>query len=347
MEYYICHSWDSTKGNHAGMVHLFEMIAREKKRNAKLYVVSEAKENSTITKILRWLRLPKLHKIKYFCIAHYICLLSPQNSRVFLVEYFHIPVGQIIIANILHRRRKDISVIGFAHLVPSMLDDMFTNDALENWQRPLTSIVTLGSSLNQYLVDRGIEIKKIHTLFHYVDNKYYNISSEELIKKESSIIVMGALDRDFDTLYNVVNQSPDLHFILCIGNLEHLRTRFEGFTNVTLYGYLPEKKLKELMKSSSISLNIMNDTVGSNVITTSIAMGLAMVVSDVGSIRDYCNEENAIFCNVCSEYVSALHKIVSDSFLLLKMQEASLIKSRNYSIDNFLLNLDKPNLSVK
>lgn len=41
------------------------------------------------------------------------------------------------------------------------------------------------------------------------------------------------------------------------------------------------------MKQSDVSLNVMNDTVGSNVITTSLAVGLAVVASNVGSISDY------------------------------------------------------------
>ena len=36
------------------------------------------------------------------------------------------------------------------------------------------------------------------------------------------------------------------------------------------------------MNDSDISLNVMKDTIGSNVICTSMATGLAMVVSDVG-----------------------------------------------------------------
>lgn len=47
------------------------------------------------------------------------------------------------------------------------------------------------------------------------------------------------------------------------------------------------------MAKADLSLNVMEDTVGSNVITTSMAMGLGLIVTDVGSIRDYCDESNA------------------------------------------------------
>ena len=75
-------------------------------------------------------------------------------------------------------------------------------------------------------------------------------------------------------------------------NIDYL---FSGLKNATLVGDVPEAELKHYMNDSDISLNVMKDTIGSNVICTSMATGLAMVVSDVGSIRDYCDETNACF----------------------------------------------------
>lgn len=70
---------------------------------------------------------------------------------------------------------------------------------------------------------------------------------------------------------------------------------FPKTPNVELKGFLEEDELRHQMDIADVSLNVMEDTVGSNVITTSMAMGLAMIVSDVGSIRDYCNDANALF----------------------------------------------------
>ncbi|UVV76520.1 glycosyltransferase family 4 protein [Bacteroides fragilis] len=59
------------------------------------------------------------------------------------------------------------------------------------------------------------------------------------------------------------------------------------------------------MNKADVSLNIMKDTIGSNVIVTSMAMGLAMVVSDVGSIRDYVDESNGLFCLTSKDFIIA------------------------------------------
>ena len=53
-------------------------------------------------------------------------------------------------------------------------------------------------------------------------------------------------------------------------------------------------------------LNVMKDTIGSNVICTSMATGLSMVVSDVGSIRDYCSETNAVSVLLHDDFIKIL-----------------------------------------
>ena len=64
--------------------------------------------------------------------------------------------------------------------------------------------------------------------------------------------------------------------------------------------------MQHYMNDSDISLNVMKDTIGSNVICTSMATGLAMVVSDVGSIRDYCDETNACFCSSPDDFIEKI-----------------------------------------
>ena len=101
------------------------------------------------------------------------------------------------------------------------------------------------------------------------------------------VIVMGALARDFEQIAYIVSRLPQIYFYICKGR-ENIDYLFSGLKNATLVGYVPEAELKHYMNDSDISLNVMKDTIGSNVICTSMATGLAMVVSDVGSIRDYC-----------------------------------------------------------
>lgn len=51
------------------------------------------------------------------------------------------------------------------------------------------------------------------------------------------------------------------------------------------------------MVNVDILLNVMEDIVGSNVIVILLVMGLVMICSNVGFIKDYCDDSNIIFCN--------------------------------------------------
>ena len=58
---------------------------------------------------------------------------------------------------------------------------------------------------------------------------------------------------------------------------------------------------------------------GAKVVVTSMAMGLAMVVSDVGSIHDYCDDSNAIFCKNTDDFCEAITALSNDRNRLKEM----------------------------
>jgi glycosyltransferase involved in cell wall biosynthesis len=84
---------------------------------------------------------------------------------------------------------------------------------------------------------------------------------------------------------------------------------------------------------------VMKDTIGSNVICTSMATGLAMVVSDVGSIRDYCDETNACFCSSPDDFIKNIMILANDRELLNSLKKMSLKKAQQFSIDNYCVSL--------
>ena len=79
------------------------------------------------------------------------------------------------------------------------------------------------------------------------------------------------------------------------------------------------------MQTSDISLNLMKDTIGSNVITTSLACGLVVLASNVGSIRNYIehNKEGFLFDNneECNSYLNNLNK---DRLLLKSLKKNAI-----------------------
>lgn len=191
----------------------------------------------------------------------------------------------------------------------------------------------MGSSLANYFLECGVSPNKISTGFHYVDNEYYHKTEAEIIiKKKPTIIAIGALQRDFRLLAEIVNNTKSVNWIICRGlkPVDHL---FHG-DNIRLVGFVPEAELRALMAEADASINVLEDTVGSNVITTSLAMGLVVIVSDVGSIRDYVDSSCALFCqNNADSFIKTIIGFSSDPQRIIEMRRAALRKVPNLTVE--------------
>jgi glycosyltransferase involved in cell wall biosynthesis len=96
---------------------------------------------------------------------------------------------------------------------------------------------------------------------------------------------------------------------------------------------MPEEELLGRMQGADVSLSIMDDTIGSNVIGTSLACGLPQIVSDVGSIRDYCSEKNAIFCNDVDSFVESIQTLSENPTLCQEMGFDARKKAETISLE--------------
>ena len=330
MIYFIVQDWQNTHGNHAGMCHLCKEIKRLDLPNVKIIIVPNIRIWGRNTKILQ--------NLLYVLFSIFLSCRIKNGSKVFLMEYLLPTHNQFFVAKTL-RKIKKIKLFGLAHLVPADLEFFFKGnfDKMQLWTKPLDGLLTLGTSLTTFLISKGISAEKVHTLFHYVDLNYYTKKdvNPTIHTKLLKVIIMGSMKRDVDKIVNIINRVPNVHFIYCAGRKHIDKNQFLYPQNVTVCGYLPEDQLKALMNESDISLNVMIDTIGSNVITTSLAMNLAMVVSDVGSIRDYCNDENALFCKSEDDFLKSLSYLTQNIDKVHSMKIASGYRAKKISIPRF------------
>ncbi len=341
MNYLICQDWNSTSGNHAGMAHLCRMLEKFDVENKAITVRKDWHEVKVIRRFRKYIWNFDLYKLIYFFVALSLMARIKENDRIFLLEFLHKDRNQLITAKILRFFFKQkIRIFGMVHLFPHKLEYWFTDSDYQIWSIPVDNILTLGSSLSTFLIQKGISEKKIITTFHYVDKEYYNSNHSKSSQTKLTVISMGNLYRNYELVKEIADELPDIDFLICSGH-DKIENIFAESKNVKLYGYLTEDKFKELMESSDISLNVFNDTIGSNVITTSMAMGLAMIVTDVGSIRDYCDDSNAFFCQNKTDYVKAIIKLGENKEILVSMKKASKAKSCEFSIDKFYESLKK------
>ena len=344
MKYLICQDWKNTSGNHAGMLYLGKKMQEFSPCEITTFCIDDYRSMLRASNILiNHLNMKKaliLFKRRKKEIQFELENILKPGDEVLLMEYLELLYPMNDLAYWIKETFPDIKLSVIIHLVPEKLDKAFPKDKFEKWLRPIDRIITLGSSLTEYLIYRGINPDKIHTSFHYVDDYYILNSIDEKPQNDRiKVLAMGNQMRNIDLLKEVVVTNKNADFTICQGVVD-LSKDFQGLTNVKLIPYVNEDTLRNYMLTSDISLNVMKDTIGSNVIVTSLGMGLAMICSDVGSIRDYCSELNTIFCrNNSFDFSEAINRLLIDRCSLNKMKKSSLDSVGNLTIENFISNI--------
>lgn len=348
MKYLIVQDWQSTHGNHAGMKHMCDLLVAKYPYEYKMFVKEcprTWKSPRTFMEKICWHlygKYAKEHYLKKTYPREYLKLCIPMFSKlkdgdeVFLLEYMLPWASQYELACYIRKEYPNVKIYALSHLTCKYFDEMTASepDLVQKWAKPVDKLLTLGSSLSSYFEKAGIPKEKISTGFHYVDSAYYHKQQPIDVHSPLRVIMMGALQRDYGMLAEIVKQCPNVHWTICRGR-KNVDDLFPKSSNVELKGFLSEEELRHQMDIADVSLNVMEDTVGSNVITTSMAMGLAMIVSDVGSIRDYCDEKNAIFVeNNIGDFVKGINSLCDDKRnRVYEMKENSINMSHRLHIE--------------
>lgn len=347
MKYLIVQDWQSTHGNHAGMKHMCDLLVAKYHGEYEMYVKECPKlwkSPKTLVEKIRWHIYDKYVKRRYINKTYqkeYLKLCKPMFSKlkdgdeVFLLEYMIPWASQYELACYIRKKNPNVRIYALSHLTCKFFDGMTANDPdmIHKWAKPVDKLLTLGSSLSSYFEKAGIPKDKISTGFHYVDSEYYHKMTEIEVHTPLRVIMMGALQRDYGMLSEIVKRCPNVHWIICRGR-KNVDGLFPKTTNVELMGFLEEDELRHQMDIADVSLNIMEDTVGSNVITTSMAMNLAIVVSDVGSIRDYLDEKKSVLVSNNINSISlAIQRLVQKPECVLEMKKSMSQKSEKLSVE--------------
>lgn len=347
MKYLIVQDWLSTHGNHAGMKHMCDLLVAKYPDEYKMFVKEcprTWKSPRTFMEKICWRlygKYAKEHYLKKTYPLEYLELCSPMFSNlkagdeVFLLEYLLPWASQYELACYIRENYPKVKIYALSHLTGKYFDEMTAKepDLIQKWAKPVDKLLTLGSSLSSYLEKAGVSKEKISTGFHYVDSDFYQKQDTIEVHTPLRVIMMGALQRDYGMLAEIVKCCPEVHWIICRGR-KNVDDLFPKTPNVVLKGFLEEEELRHQMDIADVSLNIMEDTVGSNVITTSMAMGLAMVVSDVGSIRDYCDKTNACFASLSKDsFIEIIQTLSGNAEKVSNMKVASLKKAKALNIN--------------
>lgn len=347
MKYLIVQDWQSTHGNHAGMKHMCDLLVAKYPDEYKVFVKEcprTWKSPRTFMEKICWRlygKYAKEHYLKKTYPLEYLELCSPMFSNlkagdeVFLLEYLLPWASQYELACYIRENYPKVKIYALSHLTGKYFDEMTAKepDLIQKWAKPVDKLLTLGSSLSSYFEKACVSKEKISTGFHYVDSDFYQKQDTIEVHTPLRVIMMGALQRDYGMLAEIVKCCPEVHWTICRGR-KNVDDLFPKTPNVVLKGFLEEDELRHQMDIADVSLNIMEDTVGSNVITTSMSMGLAMIVSDVGSIRDYCDKTNACFASLSKDsFIEIIQTLSGNAEKVSNMKIASLKKAKALNIN--------------
>ena len=336
MIYIIVQEWKNTKGNHAGMVYLANRLEIDYRNSIKVIIVPDLILWSSWRFFLKiQFKIQRfVYNIYYFFLGLFLVVKLSKTDRIFLFEYLLKDRNQEIIARLLRFFRKKAEIGGLVHLTPTGLVQIYSCDEVKLALGRLDLVLTLGSGLSDFL-GNYVSNSMVKTLFHYVDNKFYSANNRlpnysEILK----VVIIGMQMRDIDLIRRIVSRTPCVQYILFSG-VWLLSDDMLDLPNLKVQGFVDEDSLKQAMGIADVSLSCLTDTVGSNVITTSLSMGLVNVVSDVGSIRDYCSEEDSILCHDEDSIVMAIKALDSDRDFLERLSLNSSNKSKIFSYEVF------------
>lgn len=343
MRYLIAQQWNNIKGNHAGFPHICKLLQRD--YPDKYCLIECDPINVTHHKaVWPFKRLLSFYdsflyyrrfKQSLFDNCRELFKKINENDEVFLLEYNLKTTPQFELAKYIRKRYKKNKIFAMTHLAPSyLMKSGYGKKKILKWAKPVDMHLTMGSSLSKYLNEVGIPNSRISTGFHATDMEYYHRKKGVTQTDRITIIAIGATQRNFSLLSEIVINTPEVSWILCVGR-KTIDPKYYEMDNVRVYGFVEESELRDLMEQANVSINVMDDTIGSNVITNSMSMGLAMIVSDVGSIRDYCNDSFALFCdNNLHSFKKAIKLLEADKNHVFEMQNNAINAAKSLSVEN-------------
>lgn len=323
--YILYYDFASTSGNHAGMSYLAQKL---KVQFPEVQLIKHFPQEVKGGRF--WVHI---HTVLLFC---YLFIFLKPGDKVFFMEYLTYGVAfQDRIAKWLKRAGKSNKLIGLVHLAGSHLLDLYGDEKIISQKLSyLDKIVVFGSSLASFIRERGFN-KEITICHHYVDSTFYHPQEANGEHEKLHVIIVGRLKRNFEQLNEIITKAADnVVFHLCLGD-KPLPEIFKKQINVKAYGFLSEEELLKRMQTCDVHLAVLEDTVGSNAITSAMAVGLVQVVSDVGSIRDYCNESNSILCTSVSDFTEALSFLSQNLVLVTSMKNSARHQAEKMSLENF------------
>jgi len=189
--------------------------------------------------------------------------------------------------NVKHNR-----LVATFHLPPGALREMVRID----WHlRRLSAIVCVGRTQIEHF-SRILSPERVFFVPHGIDTDFFSPPANFEERDPNLCLFVGSYLRDFPTLRGVIElvayRRPQVRFVAVTSPQNY--DRIGKHPNLILKSAVSEEDLLSLYRRAAVFIIPMLDATGNNALLEGLACGLPIVISDVGSVRDYASEESAV-----------------------------------------------------
>lgn len=171
MKYLVVQDWQSTHGNHAGMVHMCKLLIDKYPNEYELFVIEYPKfnesHNGLLKKILNKIN-QKIYQITFPYKLHNLCkpmfTKLKKRDEVFLLEYLIPLVSQYKLASYIRRNYPYVRIYALSHLTVKLFKKTIIRNnpsVIQKWADPIDKMLTLGTSLSIFFNEMGIKKIKL------------------------------------------------------------------------------------------------------------------------------------------------------------------------------------------
>lgn len=159
----------------------------------------------------------------------------------------------------------------------------------------LAAAICVGSTQVDFLRHK-LGSDRVYLIPHGIDVEFFTPPPTFNLRSNNLVLFVGNYLRDFATLRGVIEllayARPNLQFVAVTSqtNCE----RIGRHPNLIIKSGISEQDLLSLYRSATLMIMPLLDATGNNALLEAMACGVPIVLTDIGSVRDYLDESCAL-----------------------------------------------------